>query len=612
MKKHFFKSTLAAILTMALLCISLPTQSFAAQEHGGGPDLVYSDGAWYPTGCLPEEVEPTYLPPAVQTRASLPTSVDLSTSKYFPPILNQTGGSCASFATAYYAFTYESAKLKNWDAKSNQAYCTSPWWAYTFLNKGDNNGTSISDNCRILKAMGGVKITQFPVGNYADRYTDTTGMREALSVRISDWDYQSFASTSLSTPIQSASSSYLTNMKQYLADGHIIVFGSNLNLGVNGECITQTQNGYGTAIYRNDVPNEENGGGHAMTIVGYNDSVECVINGNKMQGAFKMANSWGTGWQNSGYCWIMYDALNKVSALPNMPKESREPILRDYGYYTFSVDSYTPNLVAEINIQNKVTSAEKNICIKIGSTYVDQNTSRPDNSDMNTASAKDFVRIWKGASQTDKVLILLDCGKDTYALTRDEILGNKWFIGIQSEFATTATGKIKETNTNSLQKSITVSATTSKTFWKETSYILPLSAASYEVDGNYIMGVDTNTNVARFMYNLGNTSGLDWDMNDKNNIYVCDPEMKGTLTSPQTITTGNNILNFSTGETLQIVVLGDIDGNGKINVADMTVMKNIINGSSNISGANLKAADIDRDGDVDVADMMALKNMIMS
>ena len=64
---------------------------------------------------------------------------------------------------------------------------------------------------------------------------------------------------------------------------------------------------------------DRSNGGHALTVVGYNDNICCDVNGNgkieaSEKGAFKIANSWGTGWGNSGYIWVLYDALNGVSA----------------------------------------------------------------------------------------------------------------------------------------------------------------------------------------------------------------------------------------------------------------------------------------------------------
>jgi hypothetical protein len=54
-------------------------------------------------------------------------------------------------------------------------------------------------------------------------------------------------------------------------------------------------------------------GGHQVAIVGYDDNVTAEIGGVTLTGAFLIANSWGTGWQNDGYVWMMYDAVNEDS-----------------------------------------------------------------------------------------------------------------------------------------------------------------------------------------------------------------------------------------------------------------------------------------------------------
>jgi C1A family cysteine protease len=44
-------------------------------------------------------------------------------------------------------------------------------------------------------------------------------------------------------------------------------------------------------------------GGHALTIVGYDDA----------RNAFKVINSWGTSWGDNGYSWIDYNFLAQCS-----------------------------------------------------------------------------------------------------------------------------------------------------------------------------------------------------------------------------------------------------------------------------------------------------------
>jgi C1A family cysteine protease len=53
------------------------------------------------------------------------------------------------------------------------------------------------------------------------------------------------------------------------------------------------------------LANEENLGGHAMLIVGYDDTT----------GTFIVCNSWGVSWADKGFCYIPYAyILNKRQA----------------------------------------------------------------------------------------------------------------------------------------------------------------------------------------------------------------------------------------------------------------------------------------------------------
>lgn len=50
-----------------------------------------------------------------------------------------------------------------------------------------------------------------------------------------------------------------------------------------------------------------NRGGHAMCIVGYDDTIGAT-------GAFKVRNSWGVNWGDNGYCWISYESFKDTDA----------------------------------------------------------------------------------------------------------------------------------------------------------------------------------------------------------------------------------------------------------------------------------------------------------
>ena len=70
-------------------------------------------------------------------------------------------------------------------------------------------------------------------------------------------------------------------------------------------------------------------GAHSMTVVGYNDAIWIDINKNDIvdsgeKGAFRVANSWGLGWEYEGFTWVAYDALYAVSQVDGVPVASHD------------------------------------------------------------------------------------------------------------------------------------------------------------------------------------------------------------------------------------------------------------------------------------------------
>ncbi len=85
-------------------------------------------------------------------------------------------------------------------------------------------------------------------------------------------------------------------LKKCLKDGYPISFGAALFESFMSSQVAQS------GIVPAPKPHEERVGGHAMTIVGYDDSKRL----------FKVANQWGTSWGQGGFCYIPYDyILNK-------------------------------------------------------------------------------------------------------------------------------------------------------------------------------------------------------------------------------------------------------------------------------------------------------------
>ena len=99
-------------------------------------------------------------------------------------------------------------------------------------------------------------------------------------------------------------------------------------------------------------------GYHAMTVVGYNDDIWTDINGNGTvdsgeKGAFRIANSWGTGWKEGGFSWMAYDALKANSSVNGAPSAGRiDGWSPARAHWVTARANYSPQLVAEFTLEH--------------------------------------------------------------------------------------------------------------------------------------------------------------------------------------------------------------------------------------------------------------------
>lgn len=298
---------------------------------------------------------------------ALPSSVDLSTSPYFPSIGDQGSyRSCVSWATTYYQFTYEAHKLNDIATTNTNAY--SPRWTFNFTNHGCDSGTSYTDAYYVLRYQGAVSMDEYPYNvssNFYKWLNNEGAMLNALKTKITNVSEISLNTTT--NQITNNTDADLNGFKQVLNNGKVL------------EVSVISRNGLGNWLFKKTTSNEwaacrayknaTGDGGHALTIVGYDDNIQCDVNGNGTieateKGAFKLANSWGTNWQkgNNGYVWVMYDALNKVSANTTNNWENGLPGTRiaifDRGggsinaARSITVSNQTINLAAVVNFNS--------------------------------------------------------------------------------------------------------------------------------------------------------------------------------------------------------------------------------------------------------------------
>jgi hypothetical protein len=256
-------------------------------------------------------------------------ALDNSANQYFRPIFNQVGGSCAQASGIAYNMTYEMNFVRG-TAASDLSNQLPSHFTYNFLNEGSGSvgstyfqGWDIAKNCGVpdVATYGGLlwptSITTYQNLLWKDGFPIyQTGMNNRVSEVIQ---------IPVGTP------EGLETLKQYFNDhcngssaGGIVNFSAGVSYTfATGTLPAGTENA-GQVVVKNWDPIVN----HAMTFVGYNDSIrfdynndgrytnDLDINGDSVVdmkdweiGAVKMANSWGTGWGTSGFAWVPYRTL---------------------------------------------------------------------------------------------------------------------------------------------------------------------------------------------------------------------------------------------------------------------------------------------------------------
>jgi len=103
---------------------------------------------------------------------------------------------------------------------------------------------------------------------------------------------------------------FLNTIKNYLNAGYVSIIGFTV------------YNSYSQAAVTGKIPfpvaTDKVVGGHAIAIVGYDDTMK-IKNANKggveTTGAFIIRNSWGTGWGQAGYGYLPYEYVNRGLAV---------------------------------------------------------------------------------------------------------------------------------------------------------------------------------------------------------------------------------------------------------------------------------------------------------
>ena len=237
-------------------------------------DRKYSTGA---TPTPPDRLQS--LPQAPVYRDFLPQAVDLS--RYMPAVGDQLNqGSCVGWATAYAARAYYAYQVEHRDI-ADTANIPSPAWLFNIIHIGSdcNQGAYVPDAMDVL-LKGARSLKDYP---YDD--TKCPVPLPPARARATDFTIESYEL------VWDQRYPDLDKVKGALAKGHPVVITAALDADFFNLNPQQS-------IWRSN-PDKANEGGHAFTLVGYDDGTQ----------TFKFINSWNTGWGDGGYGRMTYDTF---------------------------------------------------------------------------------------------------------------------------------------------------------------------------------------------------------------------------------------------------------------------------------------------------------------
>jgi len=288
----------------------------------------------------------------------LPVAVDNSTLDYFPPIRSQGMiGSCACFSATYYVSTYMWAWVNGHNAKTGgDQYRLSPKFTYDIVNNGEDNGSWFDEAYDVELKHGAPTWDLFPYDTQCLNWPLTKSVyRNAINQRMNTYGAVG----------QLNSDGGIENLKQMLVNGYVLNYATWVSswqtMAIKDDTGTSDDNSeVGKKVVSRVIGSS---GPHGMTVVGYNDAIWTDVDNDGNidpgeKGAFRIANSWGTGWSGSdnGYLWVSYYTIRNDEAFWYYE-----------AYWITARTGYEPAAVAEFTL-NHARRQQLRVTLGIGET----------------------------------------------------------------------------------------------------------------------------------------------------------------------------------------------------------------------------------------------------
>lgn len=338
--KPFIQLSKAPVLLFVLFILGFAACDSDDGSGGGSINPPGTDNR--PTGWFSTD-DPSTIPSDINLGGDNDLPKQYSLLNRFPPVGDQGQyGTCVGWATAYNLKTALNAIDQNW-TRTNELVSSdlhgSPKDLFLSIpnsQKGAScNGTNFEPALDRLMQRGVASMTSEPYTGLGDcsQSANTSLDAEAATNKIANYRKINMD---------------VNTIKTYISQNRPVVFGALV-----GDIFQQLR---GDQVLTSDGGNS---GGHAMTIVGYDDS-------RGPNGAFEVLNSWSEVWGDNGVGWVDYNLMTDPnwamlgfvatnSNTPDFnPSDSTAPTVSDFDLIPWYVgDQFTDG---QINTTNRSMS----------------------------------------------------------------------------------------------------------------------------------------------------------------------------------------------------------------------------------------------------------------
>ena len=271
----------------------------------------------------------------------------------FPPIINQSGGSCGAASSIYYQFTNQinTARFVAADTDENRYATHFPW----MLNTNGTDGTGYDRLGRDVgmascAVYGGTTYSRIYGNSGQDDQDDDCGWMQGYDSWFATMHNRILTGNSF--PFNCGTEEGRELVKNYLwnrCGDESYASGGICGIGVaagpfEGDIPKTAANDAAGVTGMKYVTDWNETYNHAMTIVGYDDRVEFDLDNNGVigeaknsdgdneVGAWIICNSWGDGWSNNGFIYCPYERSNSVKGWPKTSSftPGYYDVMRDY------------------------------------------------------------------------------------------------------------------------------------------------------------------------------------------------------------------------------------------------------------------------------------------